>query len=105
MKPPGQFDEDYSTRISNACVKAIVAESLDPETNTTVLRNAEIYGALMRIMATMVATSKAADTPADVQNLAVDFAKDLIKHIATAKATMQRPGRSPFSVIHPEDLQ
>jgi hypothetical protein len=60
MKPAGEFDHDYCRKIQDACLKAILEASIDPATNTAMLRNAEIARALLRISATLTATSKEA---------------------------------------------
>jgi len=102
MKPPGQFDHDYANAIQDACLRAILEASIDPATNTAVLRNSEITKALLMLMAMLAATSDEASSPTKIRHLAEDFAKDF-RQLVTAN--MDKNGGPPFPVIHPKDRQ
>jgi Pyruvate/2-oxoacid:ferredoxin oxidoreductase gamma subunit len=105
MKPPGQFDHDYAKAIQDACIKAIIEASVDPATNTAVLRNSEITKALLRIMAMLAATSDEASSPTKIRHLAEDFAKEFRQLVTANKASMDENGGPPFPVLHQGDLQ
>ena len=96
MKPLGQFDQDYSDRMLKACFGAIVATAKDEATSTAILRNGEIYKALLTIMATMLATSAEAKTPRGIRMLSEDFSRELAKEVRAFKVIFDRDG-APFS--------
>lgn len=89
MKPLGQFDRDYADRMTKAMTGAMVEVAL--------LRNGEIYDALLTIMASILATSKETDTPRGVRLMAEAMAKDLAQRIARCREEMK--GKTmPFEV-------
>src|SRR3712207_5226765 len=105
MKPMGQFDDDYCKAVQDACLKAVIEASIDPATNTAMLRNSEITKAFLRIMAMLAATSDEASSPTKIRHLAEDFAKDFRQLVTANKASMDKNGGPPFPVLHQEDLQ
>jgi Pyruvate/2-oxoacid:ferredoxin oxidoreductase gamma subunit len=105
MKPAGEFDNDYRKKIQDACLKAILEASIDPATNTVMLRNAEVSNALLRIMAVLAATSKSANSPTQIRQLAEEFAKDFRKLVTTNKASLDKEDGLPFPVLHQGELQ
>jgi len=97
MKPLGQFDRDYADRMTKAMTGAMVEVAHDKATNVALLRNGEIYDALLTIMASILATSKETDTPRGVRLMAEAMAKDLAKRIARCREEMK--GKTmPFEV-------
>jgi hypothetical protein len=70
MTPPDQFDDQYCKAVQDASLKAIIEASIDPATNTAMLRNSEITKALLRIMAMLAATSNEASSPTKIRHLA-----------------------------------
>ncbi len=105
MKPASEFDHDYCRKIQDACLKAILEASIDPATNTAMLRNAEISNALLRIMATMAATSKSANSPTAVRHLAEEYARDFRRLVAATQAELDKTSDAPFTVLHQDELQ
>ncbi len=101
----GQFDNDYCRNTQDACLKAILEASIDPATNTAMLRNGEINKALLRIMALLTATSKEAGSPTQIRHLAEDLAKDFRQLVTGNKASMDQDGGPPFPVLYQYDLQ
>lgn len=101
MKPLGQFDRDYADRMTKAMTGAMVEVAHDKATNVALLRNGEIYDALLTIMASILATSKETDTPRGVRLMAEAMAKDLAKRIARcreelfARGVLDREGTNP----------
>ncbi len=49
MKSPGQFGHDYAKAIQDACFKAVIEASIDPATNTAMLRSSEITRTKLQI--------------------------------------------------------
>jgi len=105
MKPSNYFDNDYCRKIHDACLRAIIEASIDPATNTAMLRNSEVTKALIRIMAMLTATSKSAGSPTQVRHLAEDFAKDFRQLVTANKASMEKDGGPPFPILHQDELQ
>ncbi len=105
MKPAGEFDHDYCRKVQDACLKAILEASIDPATNTAMLRNAEISKALLRISATLTATSKEASSPTQIRHLAEDYAKDFRRLVAANRAELNKHSDPPFAVLHQDELQ
>ena len=105
MNPAGEFDHDYCRKIQDACLKAILEASIDPATNTAMLRNAEISKALLRISAMLTATAKEASSPTQISHLAETFAKDFRQLVAANRASMDKDGGPPFPVLHQDELQ
>ncbi len=105
MKPAGEFNHDYCRKIQDACLKAILEASIDPATNTAMLRNAEIAKALLRISATLTATSNEASSPTQIRHLAEDYAKDFRRLVAVNRAELNKHSDPPFAVLHHDELQ
>jgi hypothetical protein len=105
MRPAGEFDHDYCRKIQDACLKAILEASIDPATNTAMLRNAEITRALLRISATLTATSKEARSPTQIRHLAEDYARDFRRLVAANRAELDKSSDPPFAVLHQDEIQ
>ncbi len=105
MKPAGEFDHDYCRKVQDACLKAILEASIDPATNTAMLRNAEISQALLRISATLTATSKEASSPTQIRHLAEDYAKDFRRLVVANRAELNKHSDPPFAVLYQDELQ
>ncbi len=105
MKPAGEFDHDYSRKIQDACLKAILEASINSATNTAMLRNAEISNVLLRIMATMTATSKSANSPTAVRRMAEEIAKDFRRLVTANRAELDKTSDPPFAILHQGELQ
>ena len=105
MKPAGEFDYDYCRKIQDARLKTILEASIDPATNTAMLRNAEIAQALLRISATLTATSKEASSPTQIRHLAEEYAKDFRRLVAANRAELNKTSDPRFAVLHQDELQ
>jgi hypothetical protein len=101
MKPAGAFDHEYCRKIQDACLRAILKASVDPATNTAMLRNAELAKALLRISATLPAASKEASSPIQIRHLAEDYAKDFRRLVTANTAELNKTSELPFAVFAP----
>jgi len=97
------FDQAYCDRIRETVWHAILEASRDPKTNTTPLRNYEIYDALLQLQASILASSKDAGSPAKMRVIGDQFAKRLRRLVAEFRKAYDREG-TPFAVIHTDDM-
>jgi stress response protein SCP2 len=95
------FDRAYRDRILEAVWQAIIDASRDPATNISQLRNYEIYDALLQTQAMILASSKEANSAAQMRGIGNEFAKRLRRLVAEFKSTFDRDGL-PFGVIDTE---
>jgi hypothetical protein len=98
------FDRAYRDRIRDIVWDAILEGSRDAATNAAVLRNYEIYDALLQIQAMILASSKQARSLTEMRATGNEFAKRLRRLVAEFKKTYDRDG-VPFTVIHTDELQ
>ena len=98
------FDHAYCERVRDAVWEAIMAASRDPATQIAQLRNYEIYDALLQLQAMILASSKAAESPAKMRGIGSEFAKRLSRLVAEFKKSYDRDG-VPFGVVHTDEMQ
>jgi hypothetical protein len=93
------FDRAYRNRILQAIWQAIIDASRDPATNTSQLRNYEIYDALLQTQAMILASAKGASSGTQMRGISNEFAKRLRRLVAEFKDAYDRDGL-PFDVMH-----
>ena len=98
------FDRSYRDRVRETAWNAIIEAVRDPKTNMVLLRNYEIYDALLQLQAMILASSKQAGSTAEMHEISKDFAKRLRRHVAEFKNAYDRDG-APFEVIHTDQMQ
>jgi ABC-type lipoprotein release transport system permease subunit len=98
------FDQAYCDRIRDAVWHAIVTASRDSATQIAQLRNYEIYDALLQLQATILASSREAQSPAKMRGIANEFSKRLSRLVAELKKSYDRDG-VPFGVINTDEIQ
>jgi hypothetical protein len=98
------FDRAYRDRILEAVWRAIIDASRDPATKTAQLLNYEIYDALLQAQAMVLASSKEANSAAQMRDISHEFAKRLRRLAAEFKAVYDRDGL-PFDVIQTDKIQ
>jgi hypothetical protein len=98
------FDRAYRDRILQAVWQAIIDASRDPATQTAQLHNYEIYDALLQIQAMILASSKEANSAAQMRGIGNEFAKRLRRLVAEFKDAYDRDGL-PFGVSHTDKIQ
>jgi hypothetical protein len=99
-----QFDQAYRNRIMDAVLKAIIDAARDPATNLALLKNYEIYDALLHLQAMILASSKQAGSTTQMREIGNQFAKRLRRLVAAYKKTYDRDG-VPFDLIHTDEMQ
>jgi hypothetical protein len=99
-----QFNSAYRDRIRDALWNAMIETARDPASGIVTLRNYELYDALLQLQAKLLASSKAAASPAKMREISNHLAKRLRRHIAEFKRIYDRDG-IPFDVIHTDEMQ
>jgi hypothetical protein len=97
------FDPEYRDRVRDAAWTAIIEATRDPTTNMAILRNYEIYDALLQIQAMILASSKEAQSPNKRREIYHDLAKRLRRHLKEFKRNYELEG-TPFSVVHTDEM-
>jgi hypothetical protein len=94
MKPLIEFDEQHVDRMRKSIIASIMDCGYDANTQTIILRNAEVCRALTSVMAAILSGSPEAKTAQGLKRIAERFAKDLRKDVL---ALRDQP--SPFEAI------
>jgi len=104
IKEIDAFDRAYCERVREALWKAVVDVSRDPATGVAVLRNYEVYDALLQLQAMILASSKEAQSPRRARETSEEFAKRLRQLVARYRRKYEAVGL-PFEVVHTDELQ
>jgi len=99
-----QFNSAYRDRIRDALWNAMIETARDPATGMVIVRNYELYDALLQLQAMILAGSKEAASPAKTREISHNLAKRLRRHISEFKKIYDRDG-IPFDVIHTDEMQ